>query len=87
MPVNFQVDWEKIKANKQNQIQKKNDRENLKRKPHQYSIGNLVTVIRPAVTDVHDNGTLTIQNEPFVMDRVNIRRVQPFHTMEGQGNA
>ena len=101
MPVNFQVDWERIKANKQNKIQKNNDRENLKRKPHQYSIGDLVTVERPGiipklsfprhgpyeVTAVHDNGTLTIQKEPFVTDRINIRRVQPFHTGEGQGNA
>ena len=90
MPVNFQVDWEKIKANKQNRMHKNNERENLKRKPHQYSAGDLVTVVeRPGIipklsfpwhgpyglTAVHDNDTITIQKEPFVTDPVNIRRV------------
>ena len=83
MPVNFQVDWEKIKANKQNRILKNNKRENLKRKPHTYSVGDLVTVERlgiipnklsfpwhgpNAVTAVHDNGSVTIPKEPFVTD-------------------
>ena len=31
------------------------------------------------VIRTHDNGTVTIQKEPFVTDRVNIRRVQPYH--------
>ena len=102
MPVNFQVDWERIGANKQNRIQKNNDRENLNRKPHLYSVGDLVTVKRPGiipklsqfpwhgpyeVTVVHDNDTIKIQKEPFVTDRINIRRVQPFLIMEDQGNA
>ena len=31
IPLNFQLDWQRIKANKQNRIQKKDDRKNLKR--------------------------------------------------------
>ena len=49
MPVSFQVSWKRIKAYKQNKIQKNNDRENLKRKPHHYSVGDLVTVERPGI--------------------------------------
>ena len=49
MSVNLKADWERIKANKQNKIQKNNDRENLKRKPHHYSVGDLVTVERPGI--------------------------------------
>ena len=62
-----------------------------------YRSGDLVTVERPGIMpklsfprhgpykilQVHDNGTVTIQKEPFVTDQVNIRRVQPFHPKMG----
>ena len=90
MPVNFKVDWGRNKVNKQtNRRQKNNDRQNLKRKPHQYSVGDLVTVERPRIIPkllfprndpyeeivVHDDDTITLQKEVFVTDLLNIRRV------------
>ena len=44
MPVNFEVDWEKIKLNKQRRIKKNNTRENRKRIAHKYHSGDLVTL-------------------------------------------
>ena len=88
MPVNFEADWGKIKQNKQNRIDRNNDRENQKRRDHKYSPGDLVTLERTGilptlslprmgpypVIQAHDNGNITIQKQPFVTDRVNIRR-------------
>ena len=31
------------------------------------------------ITEVHVNGTLTIRKRPNVLERVNIRRVKPYH--------
>ena len=96
MPVNCTVDWDKIKENKQKRIDKNNTRENAKQLNHSYSPGDLVTLERTgiipklslprmgpyAVVQAHENGTVTIQKEPFVTDRVNVRRVRPYHTLE-----
>lgn len=93
MPINFQIDWERIKRKRQQKIQQNNMRENLKRLPHEYAAGDLVTLERPGIIpklsllregpyqaiQPHENGTITIQKEPFVMDQVNIWRVHPFH--------
>lgn len=38
------VDWEKIRIRKQNQIDKNNTRENPKRAPHEYQAGDLITI-------------------------------------------
>ena len=84
MPVNFDADWEKIKQNKQARINKNNQK---------YSPGDLVTLERTgiipklsiprmgpyAVVTAHENGNVTIQKEPFLTDRVNIRRCKPYH--------
>ena len=93
IPVNFEVDWEKIKQNKQNQINKNNTRENSKRIPHTYQIGDLVMVQEPGIirklslprkgpftiVQTHQNGTGTIEKQPYTTERINIRRIQPFH--------
>ena len=95
MPVNFEADWGKIKQNKQNRIDCNNDRENQKRRDHKYNPGNLVkleqTGILPTlslprmgpylVIQAHDNGNITIQKQPFVTDRVNIRRCKPYNQL------
>ena len=93
MPVNFDADWDKIKRNKQTRIDKNNIRENKKRIDLKYSPGDLVTLERTgiipklsiprmgpyAVITAHENGNVTIQKEPFLTDRVNIRRCKPYH--------
>ena len=89
MPIATDVDWEKIRERKQKRIDESNARENSKRIPHTYAAGDLVTVKRPGiipklallqmgpykVIQHHDNGTVTIQTQPFVTDRLNQRRV------------
>jgi hypothetical protein len=34
----------------------------------------------------HENGSITIEKEPFVTDRVNIRRVRPYYTKVNNKN-
>ena len=96
MPVDCQVDWEQIREKKQQRIRANNVRENRKRIAHKYNVGDLVTLekegiipklSRPrlgpySVAQTHTNGTVTIQKEPTVTDRVNIRRVRPFYNQE-----
>lgn len=96
MPVNCEVDWSKIQQSKQNRINRNNARENAKRISHDYAPGDLVTLERTGiipklslprmgpytVVQAHENGTVTIQKEPFVTDRMNVRRVRPYHTLE-----
>jgi hypothetical protein len=38
----FEANWQNIKANKQRIIQRNNDRENAKRIPHEYNVGDKV---------------------------------------------
>ena len=96
MPIETPVDWEQIRIRKQNQINKDNVRENSKRTPHDYAQGDLITIKRPGiipklsiprmgpykVTQTHNNGTVTIQKQPFVTERVNQRRIRPFYTKQ-----
>ena len=95
MPLNFQVDWDRIKQQKQRRIDKSNERENNKRIPHVYEPGDLVTLERGGiipklsfprqgpyrVVQAYENGTVTIQKAPFVTDRVNIRRKHPYYVV------
>ena len=55
-------------------------------------MGDMITLNRPgiirklsiprrgaySIEEVHNNGTVTIKLRPYVTDRVNIRRVQPY---------
>ena len=89
LPVNSPVDWEEIRKRKQKAIAKSDQRENSKRTDHKHEKGDWITVKRPGtirklsvpkegpfqVVKHHDNGTITFEKEPFVEDRVNIRRV------------
>ena len=68
-------------------------RENARRRNHDYKVGDFVLemVDNPTklgyptkgpfrITQIHTNGTITIQRRPHVTDRVNIRRFRPYHT-------
>ena len=73
-----------------------NQRENAKRIPHDYKEGDLVSKeipgIKPKlsapregpyrVEKVYSNGTIRIRRG-HVSERINIRRVQPYHQREG----
>ena len=92
MPVNCKPDWDLIRKRKQDSINKSNQRENKRRIDYKYQAGNLITLERPGIipklslprqgpyeiVEAHDNGIVTIQKEPTVTDRVNIRRVRPY---------
>ena len=96
MPVDCNISWEQIRERKQQKIRANNIRENRKRIDHKYNVGDLVTLekhgiitkaSRPrlgpyTVVQTHNNGTVTIQKEPTVTDRVNIRRLLPFYNQE-----
>jgi hypothetical protein len=76
--VNFEANWQYIKHRKQHMIVQNNKRENAKRAPHQYNIGDKVLVLAdpnrkhgedeylPAphtVTHVYGNNTLRLRHK------------------------
>ena len=88
---NFVADWTRIQQSKQDRIYQSNLRENSKRIPHQYQVGDQVLIQRPGIgnklstprhgpypiVQVHTNGTVDIRNGP-VQQRINIRRITPY---------
>ena len=73
--VRFEADWNFIKSRKQRVIKQNNQRENAKRIPHQYSVGDRVLIVNDpeqkhgepqhvgphTVTHVYDNGTVRLE--------------------------
>ena len=92
MPIETTIDWNSIKEQKQKAIRKSNERENPKRIHRQYKKGDWITIQKPGILRKlsvprlgpykilkhHTNGDLTYQKEPFVTDKVNIRRTYPY---------
>ena len=77
--VNFEANWQYIKDRKQKLIQQNNKRENSKRIPHEYNVGDQVVVLQDpnrkhgadrykgpySISHVYDNGTVRLtQNTP-----------------------
>ena len=95
----FHADWETIRARKQKRINANNERENAKRIPHQYHVGDKILIRNDPnrkygtnaysgpyhVTAVRSNGTLRYQNGN-IYDTVNIRNVTPYHDRHDNGN-
>ena len=84
------ANWEYIRKRKQDKINQNNQRENAKRIPHEYQIGDNVLVRigtenkyeRPysgphPILAINDNGTVRLQ-KGAVSETVNIRRIIPF---------
>lgn len=75
--VSFEADWQYIKQRKQHRILQNNKRENDKRLPHTYSVGDKVRVLQDynrkygkdeysgpwTVSRVNDNGTLKLKRD------------------------
>ena len=88
----FIADWDCIPQRKQNIIHNNNERENAKRIPHMYQIGDKIMLKKYnqhkyggpeyegpyAVTTVNENGTVRIQRRKFY-DVVNIRNIKPYY--------
>ena len=87
----FNADWNHIRARKQKIINQNNARENSKRAPHTYRVGDKVLLQTAsntkygkdayegpyAIVQVNNNGTVRIQ-KGTIMDTVNIRIVHPY---------
>jgi len=91
LPVQFKADWARIRQRKQESITRSNERENQKRIPHRYSVGDKVLIDKPGikrkmsrpragpflVTAVYTNGTVRVQRGA-VSERLNVRRLTPY---------
>ena len=85
------VDLEQIKARRHAIANRNNLAENSRRRYKNYVVGDevLIKVNNPTkmgaratgpftITQVHVNGTVTIQRRPNVTERISIRRVVPY---------
>ena len=91
----FKANWASIRERRQKEINRNNERENSKRLEHTYKVGDMVSKAKPGkqpklrrkrdgpyeVVAVYDNGTVKIRRGA-VDERINIRRVYPFHAEE-----
>lgn len=99
LPTNFKADWASIALRKQKIIDESNARENKKRIPDEYKVGDKVLLERPGiqpkmgvprdgpfeVVHVSTNGTVCIQ-KGAVTQRVNIRRLTPYFERRPSGS-
>jgi transposase InsO family protein len=98
LPIPIIADFEVIRQRRQAVVDDNLRRQNLRRLFHDYQVGDEVLIInhdhnRPTlapistgpyvVQQVHTNGTLTILRSPTVYERINIRRVRPYHRHGG----
>ena len=91
LPITFKADWMAIQQRRQKEINRNNARENKRRIPHNYKVGDLVSKRRPGILPklrrkrdgpfeviaVFDNGTVHIRRGA-VTERLNIRRLNPY---------
>lgn len=90
IPITAQI--QDIQNRRQKIIDQNNAKENRKRHPHQYQPHNLVLLSETqptklqqrfkgpyTITQVHDNGTVTIQLHNNITQRINIRRIKPYY--------
>ena len=92
LPLQFHADWERIRLTKQKRINENNERENARRKEHDYAVNDKVLKLVPTrakmdpprdgpyiITRCHTNGTVTLRNEEnTTLERINIRQIIPF---------
>ena len=91
LPIPLMADYNLIRERRQALIDENNRKANLHRRFKDYSPGDQVLLLlKPlaklgaktagpyVITQVHVNGTVTIERNPGVFERVNIRRVKPY---------
>ena len=93
LPIPILADWHQIRERRQTRIDKDALKANKKRiKSHNYEVGDEVLILTDdkrkiqqqaegpfIISQVHTNGTVTIEVTPNVYDRINIRRIRPYH--------
>ena len=80
-----------IHQKRQDIVDRNNIRENVRRRQHDYAVGQRVSVLEfnpgkleprktgpYVIKQVHTNGNVTIRRLPTVIERINIRRVRPY---------
>jgi hypothetical protein len=91
LPIPLMADYNEIRQRRQAIIDENNRKANLRRRFKDYSAGDQVLILLQPVsklgrktdgpytiTQVHVNGTVTIERTPGVFERLNIRRLKPF---------
>jgi transposase InsO family protein len=91
LPIPVLTDFNLIRERRQTIIDDNNRRVNLRRRFHDYKMGDKVLLITYdptkledratgpyVIVEVHVNGTVTIERAPGVLERINIRRVRPY---------
>jgi hypothetical protein len=100
LPIRFKADWARIASRKQTIIDQSNKRENARRLLHDYNVGDKVLLTKPGIIPkmelprtgphiiekVSTNGTVVIR-DGAVSQRVNIRRLTPYHERRTSGSA
>ena len=92
LPIQHQANWKYIQDKKQKLIDMNNKRENKKRTPHEYKLGDMILVSRNKkskhgdkekngpfpIVQVNNNGTLRYDKGRY-SDIINIRQCEPYH--------
>jgi len=91
MDIPLLADFHALHQRRQLIIDERLRRANFKRRTYDYQIGQEVLILADQVdklqnrghgpyniTQVHTNGTVTIQRTPHVRERINIRRIKPY---------
>ena len=87
-----EINWDKIRQQKQQKIAENNRRENKNRTDHTYNVGDLILIKKPGILRTlsipyegpfkvvkhHQNGSITYERSLNCNKNVNIRRVHPF---------
>ena len=89
--IEHQADWQLIREKKLKRMEENNARENSRRIPHDYAVGDLVSLVKAEfskaeadregpyeITRVHTNGTVTVR-KGRVEKRLNIRQCTPWN--------
>ena len=94
LPIPVIANFEALRNHHQVMVDDNRHRQNLHRQFHDYAVGDEVLIVnwdknKPklapistgpfAVWQVHANGTLTIVRGPNLYERINIRRLRPYH--------
>ena len=91
LPIPLIANYENFRARRQARIDENSCKENLRRRFKDYTAGDEILILsyKPnklepratgpfVITQVHANGTVTIQRNDHVYQRINIRRVKPY---------
>ncbi len=93
LPIPIIVNLQTLREKRQALIDQNNLKENQRRRQHDYNIGDQILILayKPGALDerakgpytisqVHTNGTVSYMLNNAVIDRINIRRIKPYHS-------